>query len=319
MKKAENELSIVIPVYNSETMIHALYERLTQELESLTGGYEIIFVNDCSTDNSWRVLSRLADRDTHVTAICLRKNAGYDNALMAGLKYSAGSYVVIMDDDLQHAPEDIPLLLNEIKKGYDVVYAKFEKKQQTLVKNIGSWLNGKLAQMIIDKPPDIYLSPFKILRGEVVREIISYQGPYPYIDGLIFQVTSSLHQIPLTHHKRHEGQGNHGFFRSFGIVFNFCTTFSILPLRIATVAGFIIFLIACISCIWLIIWKLWLGIEEAGWPSLIFMIILLGGLQLMTIGILGEYLGRTYMNINKRPQYVIKESRNINPKSQSIT
>lgn len=307
MFNSENGLSIVIPVYKSEKILSELYNRLTKVLSSLTDGYEIIFVNDCSPDNSWQILSNLADSDPHVNAILLRKNSGYDNALMAGMRFVGKSYVVIMDDDLQHNPSDISILFKEIKKGYDVVYAKFLRKRQSFIKNFGSWFNDKLAEKIINKPAGLYLSPFKILKKEIVNEIVNYDGPFPYIDGLIFQITSSISQIPIEHHKRAEGKGNHGIRRSLGILFNFCTTFSILLLRVSTILGIVISFIACIFSIGLLTWKIIYGINIEGWTSIILGIMLMGGFQLMGLGIVGEYVGRTYMNINRKPQYVIKE------------
>ena len=227
---------------------------------------------------------------------------------MAGLELASQSLVVMMDDDLQHAPEDIPLLIEAIEKGYDVVYANFLKKQHSRIKNLGSWLNDKLAQLIVNKPAGLYLSPFKILRQEVVQEVVKYNGPFPYIDGLLFQITSSFHQIPLPHYKRKEGEGNHGIYRSLRIVFNFCTTFSVLPLRISTLVGLVISILACLYGIVLIIWKTWFGIvAEEGWTTIMLGIMIMGGIQLVGIGVLGEYMGRAYMSINRRPQYIIKE------------
>ena len=307
MADTRDDLSVVIPVYNSGAIIGELHKQLTSVLSSLTDDYEIIFVNDCSLDNSWEILIQLAASDVHITAISLRKNVGYDNAIMSGLRSVSCSYVVIMDDDLQHAPQDISCLLSEIKKGYDIVYANFLKKQQSFLKNIGSWLNGKLAQLIINKPREIYLSPFKIIRREIIQEIIKYDGPFPYIDGLLLQITSSVHQVAITHHSRTSGKGGHGLYRSLRIMMNFCTTFSILPLRIFTFLGFAISLIACIVSITLVVAEVWIDIDVEGWTSIMLGIIIFGGIQLIGMGILGEYVGRTYMNINRKPQYVVKE------------
>jgi glycosyltransferase involved in cell wall biosynthesis len=149
---SNTDLSVVIPVYNSEGIILELHKRLTNELSSLVRDYELIFVNDDSPDNIWAKIQTLAATDPHVKAISLRRNFGYDSALMAGLNYVRYPYVVIMDDDLQHAPEEIPLLLTEIEKGFDVVYGNFLVKKQSLVKNLGSWFVGKLAQLIVNKP-----------------------------------------------------------------------------------------------------------------------------------------------------------------------
>jgi undecaprenyl-phosphate 4-deoxy-4-formamido-L-arabinose transferase len=299
-------LSVVIPVYNSEGIIDALHRRLSAALGQITDAYEIIFVNDCSPDAVWNRLMRIAEKDPSVKAICLRKNVGYDNAIMAGLHHVEGAFTVFMDDDLQHAPEDIALLYAEIINGFDAVYANFPEKKESPIKRIGSWVNGKLAQLIIDKPPAIYLSPFKIVRKVVVDEIVKYDGPFPYIDGLLFQATAAIHQVPIRHHHRMIGSGGHGIRRSLRIMANFCTTFSILPLRIAAVSGMIISVMTCLLSLGLVIWKIWFGFNMEGWTSIILGILLMGGLQLMGLGMLGEYVGRIYLNINRKPQFVIK-------------
>jgi glycosyltransferase involved in cell wall biosynthesis len=304
---AQNALSIVIPVYRSEEILPELHRRLTQSLCEFSSEYEIIFINDSSPDHSWEIIEKLAKTDSCIKAIALRKNAGYDNAIMAGLKFAKFPYVVIMDDDLQHAPEDIKSLQNAIKKGYDVVYANFSKKKQSFYKNLGSWLNGKLAQFILQKPRDISISSFKIIRREIAKEIVKYQGPYPYIDGLIFNTTSSIGKIPLLHNQRFAGDGHHNILRSTRIVLNFCTTYSIFPLRFATYLGFSISLVAFIFSMILVIWKLWFGINVEGWGSIMLAIVLMSGVQLLSMGVLGEYIGRTYMNINRQPQYLIKK------------
>lgn len=317
MTEEAKGFSIVIPVYRSEDIVSTLHGRLTQALESLADDYEMIFVDDCSPDNSWKKLCDLASADPRVKALSLRKNVGYDNAVMAGLKFADRPYVVIMDDDLQHAPEDIPLLFDQLGKGCDVVYANFTKMHQSVLKNLGSWLNGKLAQLIINKPAGMHISSFKILRGEVVREIIKYDGPFPYIDGLIFQVTSAIDKVVLAHHKRLSGRGGHTLLRSLRIVFNFCTTFSILPLRVSTLIGFAMSLLSGIFSIILVVWKFFFGINVEGWGSIMLAVVMMGGIQLMALGILGEYIGRTYMNINRQPQYVIKHLLNGNRQSAS--
>ncbi len=319
MNQAPAGLSVVIPVYNSEGIALELHRRLTSVLETFDDPYEIILVNDGSSDNSWEKIKTIATFDSHVKAISLRRNFGYDNALMAGLNFVSYSYVVIMDDDLQHAPEDITQLRTEIEKGYDVVYGNFPVKKQSLVKNMGSWLVSKLAQLILNKPAYLQISSYKILHKEIVDGIVKYAGPYPYIDGLIFQMTSSIHRVMITHHPRTVSTGGHGILPSMKILFNFCTTFSILPLRIAVILGLAISVLAGIFSIGLVIIKLGFGYSsQEGWTSIILAVTILGGIQLMGLGLLGEYVGRTYMNINRQPQFVIKETLSIEPDPPTI-
>jgi glycosyltransferase involved in cell wall biosynthesis len=293
---AHPRLSVVVPVYNSSDILVSLHQRLTTVLAALCDDYELVLVDDDSPDGSWRVLQRLADEDARVVAVRLRKNAGYDNALLAGLRQARHELVVIMDDDLQHAPEDIPALLGKLSAGYDVVYAHFGRKRQTAFKNLGSWLNGKLAEIVLAKPRGLYLSPFKILRREIVSEIVRYTGPYPYVDGFILRATSSITQVDV-----------HGLIRSMRILLNFMTTFSLLPLRIATIGGLVLSLLAAATGLALVVANLFFGfgLDATGWTSIMLVGIVLGAAQLMAIGIVGEYVGRAYLNLSARPQYVV--------------
>ena len=300
-------VSVVVPVYRSEDTLTLLVERLERALESWP--HEIVLINDDSPDGSWETIVELAARYPTVKALSLRKTFGYDNALMAGLNHCTGKYVVTMDDDLQHAPEDIPALVAEIEQGADVVYANFAafQKQQSWIKNLGSWLNGKLAEYILSKPKEIYLSPFKILSQELVREIKKYTGPYPYIDGLVFQRTAAIRQIPIVHHARKSGRGNHGIVRSARIMANFWTSHSLFPLRVAVVLGFFLSFCAGLFGLFLIYYKLVdKGFNVEGWASTVFAILLMGGVQILSVGIIGEYVGRSHMTASQSPQYVVR-------------
>ena len=304
---APPSLSVVIPVYNSSEILTALHARLTKVLRESGAEYEVVLVDDDSPDASWATLRQLAAQDDRVVAVHLRRNAGYDNALLAGMGKTRHAVVVVMDDDLQHAPEDIPTLVRKLAEGYDVVYAGFRKKQQSALKNLGSWVNGKLAEVVLQKPRGLYLSPFKALRREIAEEIVKYTGPYPYVDGLIFRTTSSFAQVDVVHHPRASGRGHHGFIRSLGILVNFLTTFSLLPLRLATLGGLAISVLALATAFALALARIFLGfgLDAPGWASLVLVTVVLGGLQLMAIGIVGEYVGRSYSNLSGRPQYVI--------------
>jgi len=301
-------ISVVIPVYRSEEILPELCRRLEATLEKRD--YEVIFSVDASPDRSFAILKDLAAKNRHLRPILLRKNVGYDNAIMAGLNFVKGDWVVTMDDDLQHAPEDIEKLLEAAEAGSDVVYAGFPVKKQSLVKNVGSAFNDYAARVIIKKPSDIYLSPFKVIARPVVDEVIKYAGPFPYIDGLLFQITSSISQIPVEHHARASGEGNHGILRSARIWLNFTTTFSILPLRASMWFGFTVSIAAFLFAARVLFVKFTRGVDVEGWVSIMLGISLLGGIQLIALGVLGEYIGRSYMNINRKPQFVVKEAVN---------
>ena len=172
------QISVVIPVYNSQECVPELVHRLTHVLENLGKSYEIILVDDCSSDNSWKEIVRSSEIYEPICGINLRRNFGQDNAIMAGLNYSLGDVVVIMDDDLQHDPDDMDTLLAPLEKGYDICYAFFDRKNQSWSKNLGSWFNDKVANIILKKPKEVYLSPYKAITRGIINEIIKYDGPY---------------------------------------------------------------------------------------------------------------------------------------------
>jgi len=300
-------LSVVIPVYNSQDGLEELTSQLSKVLDELKNPYQIVLVNDFSPDQSWDIIKQVSLKNKNILGISLRKNFGQDSAIMAGLAHATGKYIIIMDDDLQHDPVYIPDLLKEIEKGCDVVYANYEVKKQTLWKNFGSWLNGKFATLVIRKPPGVYLSPFKIIRFEVAQEILKYQGAYPYVEGLLFRVTSRFSQIPIEHRERYKGKSNFTFLKSLWIWSNLVTNFSVLPLRLATLLGFATAFLGFFLSITFFFYKLIFPETPVGWTSTILVILTLGGIQLFSAGVMGEYIGRTFLNINREPQYVVAE------------
>ncbi len=209
----EDKISIVIPVYNSEDCLFQLNSEIERAL-AVFRDYELILVNDKSTDNSWGKISDICSLNEKATGINLIKNAGQDHALLKGLRRASGSYIVVMDDDLQHSPADIVQLYMECKKGFDICYARFPVKKQSVWKNFGSWLNGKLAEELLNKPGEIYLSPFKIIKKTVVDEVLCFPTLFPYLDAILLRITSSLCQVEITHHPRYKGKGNYTFIKS---------------------------------------------------------------------------------------------------------
>ena len=300
------KIDIVIPVYNSESCLLELSKQLSEKLENIS--HRIIYVNDNSSDNSWVLLKQISKNTNNAIAINLAKNFGQDCAIMAGLSHTDGDYIVIMDDDLQHDPAAISLLLdNIIKSKSHVTYANFRRKEQSIIKNCGSWLNDKVANIVLKKPHDIYLSPFKILKKSLVDKIIQYDGPYPYIDGLIFRYTTNITQVLVSHHKRFSGKSNYSIAKSISVWLRVLTNFSVIPLRISTYVGIFSSLIGFLLGI-LFIALHFLGIDSPeGWPSLMVSILFIGGIQLIALGTIGEYVGRSFLYQNKEPQYIIDE------------
>ncbi|MFC0166886.1 glycosyltransferase family 2 protein [Pseudoduganella danionis] len=301
-------LSLVIPVYGSELVLPELVSRLQDTLDSLPairGSYEAIFVCDCSPDRSWQVLTELSAQYPWVRGIHLRMNAGQHNAIMAGLARARGAVIVTMDDDLQHAPSDIPTLLAELDKGRDVVYASFAQRQHAAWKLLGSRLNDKVASYLMKKPKGLYLSPFRAMRASIARDVLRYHGPYVYVDGLILSATRNIGSVTVAHHTRFAGDSGYSLKKSISLWLKMATSFSIVPLRLTSFAGMAMAGLGFVLAVLLIIQKFTLDRMPIGWSSLIVTVLIIGGVQLVALGMLGEYLGRVLLTLNGRPQYVI--------------
>lgn len=303
------EISIVVPVYNSHECVAELSRQIEDALKDFS--YEQIMVNDCSRDSSWDEIKKVCSQNKNVIGINLRKNGGQDSAILTGLNYSRGNWVIIMDDDLQHSPYDIPKLYEEAQKGYDVVYANFDSKKQKLWKNLGSWFNGKISEIALQKPKEVYLSPFKILCRGVVQEMIKFNNLFPYIDGLIFQVTRNITQIPIEHHKRELGKSNYNLAKSIKVFLRMLFGFSTMPLNIASYTGFISAIVGLILAIIYAVEYFMGKADVTGWTTLVILILILGGGILVSLGIIGRYLGQVYLTVNNQPKFVIKEILNI--------
>lgn len=300
------KISVVVPVYKSQECIEALVNRVDECLNWTD--YELILVNDCSPDNSWEEIKKAAQLNNKVIGINLRKNSGQDNSIMSGFSKVSGTYIIVMDDDLQHGPENIKELIYELERGdFDACFANFLVKNHRLWKNLGSWFNGKMAEIIINKPSHIYLSPFKIIKREVVDEIIKYIGPYPYIDGLIFTITQNVTQITIKHHNRFAGKSNYTLAKSISTWLKLMTNFSTFPLRIATLTGTVASTLGFLLALFYLSEYFISDKSVEGWTSLMVIMLILCGTILLALGIIGEYLGRSYIHLNHRPQYTIKE------------
>ena len=300
------ELSVVVPVYNSERCLEELHRQVTEALRGKA--YELILVNDQSADGSWRVIRQVCESDKAVTGINLRMNAGQDNALLCGLRLARGLFVAVMDDDLQHSPYDISALYEACKaRDWDVCYARFPVIREAWWKKAGSWLNGKLAEVVIAKPKHLYLSPFKVLRREIVAEIIKYTAPFSYVDGLILGVTRNVGEIDIPHNERYSGKGNYGVAKSILVFMRVATGFSVWPLRFSSYVGMAFALCGFALAFFYLVQYALLDQSVEGWITLVIVQLVLGGLLLFSIGVVGEYLGRLYLSCNGKPQATIKE------------
>ncbi|WP_457619047.1 glycosyltransferase family 2 protein [Lutibacter sp.] len=300
------KLSVIIPVYNGAKTIEALVENLENELASKFN-LELVLVNDGSpSDNSATVCETLTHNKEWIKFIDLSGNFGEHNAVMAGLNYCTGDMAVIIDDDFQNPPSEIIKLVEELNQGYDVVYSYYQKKQHSFLRNLGSKFNDLIANTLIQKPKKLYLSSFKAINRFVINEIIKYKGPYPYIDGLILRFTRNYSTVLVKHNAREEGKSGYTIHKLISLWLNMFTNFSILPLRIATILGFVVAILGLLAAIVFILQKLQNPALPAGWTSIIVTLLMISGVQLFTIGMLGEYLGRLFLKDNGNPQFVVR-------------
>ncbi|NGM86005.1 glycosyltransferase [Parapusillimonas sp. SGNA-6] len=305
------KLSIVIPVYGSELVLPQLVSRIkdvVEELHNVRGNYEIVFICDKSPDHSWDIIEALAKEAPQIRGILLRMNAGQHNALMAGFTHAKGEIIITMDDDLQHSPSDIPKLLSAINDGHDVAYARFKNRKHAQWKVAGSRLNDIVAGYLMQKPKDLYLSPFRAMKAAIKDDILRYQGPYAYVDGLILNTTRNIVSVDVDHHDRYAGDSGYSLRKSISLWLKMATNFSIFPLRLTSLMGMAISGLGFLLAILLVIQRFTLNMMPIGWSSLIVTILIIGGFQLLALGILGEYLGRVLLTINSRPQFVIEET-----------
>jgi len=310
MEKPANSnctVSIVIPVYRSAEILPKLVQQIHLQMhkEGLAENFELLLVNDASPDNSWGVIRGLASGYSFVRGISLRRNFGQHNAIMAGLNHVRGKMIVLMDDDLQHPPQAIGDMLRALSKGYDVCYSHYLHRQHAAWKKLGSRFNDWMAGHLLGKPKGLYLSSFKALRREIADEIIQYQGPYTYIDGLILDVTRSITTIEIPHQARLQGESNYNFSRLFSLWMKMATSFSVAPLRLATYVGFMLAGASFLMIVFVVAQKLLHPELPAGWTSLIATVLFIGGIQTLCIGMVGEYLGRTYLKLNRKPQFAV--------------
>lgn len=301
------DLSIVVPVYNSSNILPEFVDEVKKEIK-FVDKFELILVNDNSPDSSWDKIKELQKKYPFIKGLNLMKNYSQHNAIMAGIGESVGDIVVIMDDDLQHSPSDIVKIFSKIKNdNYDVCYTKFGEKKHTNWKILGSWFNDKIANILINKPKKLYLSPFKGMSRQVADLIVDYEGPYPYVDGLILSVTDNITYVEANHNERYSGEGNYTLIKSISLWTKMATGFSVLPLRFATYVGSLVSLISLLAIVYFILQKILIDRMPDGWSTIVVLVLFFGGLQLFTIGVIGEYVGRIYLNINSKKQYIVRD------------
>lgn len=303
-------VSVVVPVYRSQITICELINRLRQTLTSLVGhdGFEIILIDDNSPDQSWNEIKRIYATDpSNLKVIKLMRNFGQHNAIMCGFHQATGQYIVTIDDDLQNPPEEIPTLYQAILSTHlDVVYGDISQgKKHTMIRNFGSWLVVRFAQIVFQHR--VPLSSFRIMKREVVQGMIRYDHNFTYVDGLIAWCTQNIGSVPVKHEPRLEGRSGYSVKKLVVLALNMFTNFSLIPLQVVSLLGICFALCGFALGVFYSIMWIFGKILVSGYASLIVSVLVLGGVQLLAIGVIGEYVGRIHLNMNRKPQFIIRE------------
>lgn len=312
-------ISYVIPCYGSERTIESVVKEIQQLMDNhQQDTYEIILVNDSSPDNVWNVIESLANRYSNIKGINLAKNFGQHAALLAGYKYAAGDLIVSLDDDGQIAVEDTYKLIDELENGYDVVYGRYRVKKHSWFRNLGTEACRLMMVHLMGVPKSFVGSSFYVARKYVIKEMEHYTNSFVFLAGLIFRATDKVTSIYVDHRSRKEGRSGYTLGKLIALWVNGATTFSIKPLRFSAVFGFVAAFIGLISSVVVIINKILNPAIEAGWSSLMSVVLVLCGTILIVLGLIGEYVGRIYMSSNNTPQYVIRNTANMDTHKNDI-
>ena len=304
-------VSFVIPCYRSEQTLESVINEIDETMAKQGGyDYEIILVNDGSPDNTWDKIREIAGKrtDNKVLGINFAKNFGQHAALMAGLKATKGDYVVCLDDDGQTPADEVYKLLDALKNGADAVYARYGHKQHNVFRNFGTAMNEWMASVMLGKPRDLFVSSYFAVRRFVVDEMVKYDSSYPYVIGLVLRTTKNIVNVDVNHRKREVGTSGYTFVKLLGLWINGFTAFSIKPLRIATLSGSAFACFGFIYGIYTVIKKFVNPNVPVGFSAMMSAIMFIGGMLMLMLGMVGEYIGRIYISQNKNPQYVIRET-----------
>ena len=306
IEKNNIKLSLIIPIYSSQKSIPSLLNRL--EKLKLEFNWEVVFVEDGSSDESFKTLFNLL-KNSEFNAKLIRHNRNYGEhqAVLNGYRFSRGDYVVNLDDDLQNPPEEAIKLFNWAKKNnLDVVYGAYEEDKHAEWRNFGSKFAHLTAHIFLDLPNNCGLSSFRCLKGSIAKEVAKYNGPYPYIDGLIAQISQSIESIKVKHDKRFLGNSGYNLRRLIRLWINILTSFSLMPLRLSSLVGTFFSFAGLVGIVIVILETLIKGVTVSGWASVLSTVLLFGGIQCLLLGLVGEYLGRIYLTVSGKPQSTIR-------------
>jgi len=302
------KISFVIPCYRSEKTLPDVIDEIKSTMAEIGHEFEIILVNDSSPDNTFEVIKKLASENDNILGIDLAKNFGQHCALMAGMRHSSGDVVVCLDDDGQTPANEVGKLLGKLDEGFDVCYASYGKKQHSGFRNFGSKINELMTRIMLGKPKELKVSSYFAAKRFVVDDMLRYDQSYAYVIGLVLRATKNVANVEVNHRARSVGESGYTLAKLFSLWFNGFTAFSIKPLRIATAIGCFCACSGFLYGIYTIIKKIILmDAVEAGFSALMSVIVFLGGMVMLMLGLIGEYIGRIYICMNNSPQYVIRQ------------
>ena len=303
-------ISIIIPVFNSENTIEILVNNIVQTLGEHYK-FEIILINDASRDSSEEKCKKLLDKYSSIVLYTLSKNVGEHNSVMAGLNKCTGDYAVIMDDDLQHSVDSLLELIKfgiKEKNNFDVVYTYYDKMKYNFFRNFGRKFNDLIANLLLDKPKFLYLSSFKLINRFLITEIIKYRSPFTYIDGIILGITNKIGRVKVVHNQRSQGKSGYTIRKLFQVWSSMFTGFSVVPLRLSLILGSMLSILGFIFALLTFIERIIDNTVPSGYATLIIVVTIFSGAILIAVGLLGEYVGRIFVSLNKKPQFIIRDS-----------
>lgn len=302
------KISYVIPCYRSMNTLEAVVTEIKEAMGKMKEHtYEIVLINDCSPDDTISTIRKLCKENDNIKGLDMAKNFGQHAALMAGFRHVTGDVVVCLDDDGQTPANEVDKLLAKIEEGYDVVYAKYEEKKHSAFRNLGSWMNKVMTEVLLGKPKDLYVSSYFAARRYVIEEMTRYNNAFPYVIGLVLRTTNRICNVTVNHREREIGTSGYSIGKLLALWINGFTAFSVKPLRIATFGGVIVAMMGFLYTIYIIVNKFINPAVPMGWSSTMALILIIGGLILAVLGMIGEYIGRIYICMNNSPQYVIRE------------
>lgn len=314
------KISYVIPCYRSMQTLEGVVDEIKEAMKKLKDyTYEIVLINDCSPDDTISTIRKLCKENENIIGLDMAKNFGQHAALMAGFRHASGDIVICLDDDGQTPANEVDKLIAKIEEGYDVVYAKYDEKKHSAFRNLGSWMNKKMTEVLLGKPKDLYISSYFAARKYVIDEMKRYRNAFPYVIGLVLRTTNRICNVSVTHREREIGTSGYSIGKLLALWINGFTAFSVKPLRVATFGGIAVAVLGFLYTIYIFINKFINPAVPLGWSSTIAVILIIGGLILAVLGLIGEYIGRIYICMNDSPQYVIREKMNAQEMEKEIT